>query len=121
MVGRILVVYGNFLSDDCFFRGRAAVRESLLGRKIEGGLSSSTFSIDAIRRVLHELSYVKEQHRFRAAKRRRQTERLPTLADELASLKVDLSSLRVVVMVTGDRGALQGIAELRNNIEKRCG
>ena len=47
------------------------------------------------------------------------TERLPTLADELASLKVDLSSLRVVVMVTGDRRALQGIAELRNNFEKR--
>lgn len=59
--------------------------------RLSGGLSSSTFSIDALRRELRDLGYVEGkniafEHRYAEDK----SERLPALADELVRLKVDV-------------------------------
>ena len=59
--------------------------------RLSGSLSSSTFSLDALRRELRELGYVEGknisfEHRYAEEK----SERLPALADELVRLKVDL-------------------------------
>jgi putative ABC transport system substrate-binding protein len=59
--------------------------------RLSGGLSSSTYSIDALRRELRELGYVEGKNiafEFRYAEDK--PERLQALADELVRLKVDL-------------------------------
>ena len=59
--------------------------------RLSGGLSSSTFSINALRRDLRELGYVEGKNisfEFRYAEEK--PERLPALADELVRLKVDV-------------------------------
>jgi putative tryptophan/tyrosine transport system substrate-binding protein len=61
-----------------------------LGR-LSGGLSSSTFSIDALRRELRELGYVEGKNiSFELRSAEEKPERLPALADELVRLKVDV-------------------------------
>jgi putative ABC transport system substrate-binding protein len=59
--------------------------------RLSGGLSTSTFSTDAIRRELQQLGYVEGknisfEHRYAENK----SERVSTLADELVRLKVDV-------------------------------
>jgi putative ABC transport system substrate-binding protein len=59
--------------------------------RLGGGLSSSTFSIDALRRELRELGYVEGKNIvFELRSAEEKPERLPALADELVRLKVDL-------------------------------
>jgi putative tryptophan/tyrosine transport system substrate-binding protein len=59
--------------------------------RLSGGLSSSTFSLDALRRELRELGYVEGKNialELRYAEEK--PERLSALADELVRLKVDV-------------------------------
>jgi putative ABC transport system substrate-binding protein len=59
--------------------------------RLGGGLSSSTFSIDALRRELRELGYVEGKNIvFELRSAEEKPERLPALAEELVRLKVDL-------------------------------
>jgi putative ABC transport system substrate-binding protein len=59
--------------------------------RLSGGLSSSTFSIDALRRELRELGYVEGKNiAFELRYAEEKPERLSALADELVRLKVDL-------------------------------
>ncbi len=59
--------------------------------RLSGSLSTSTFSIDAIRRELRELGYVEGKNIvFELRNAGDKSERLPALADELVRLKVDL-------------------------------
>jgi putative ABC transport system substrate-binding protein len=59
--------------------------------RLSGSLSSSTFSIDAIRRELRELGYVEGKNIvFELRYAEEKPERLAALADELVRLKVDL-------------------------------
>jgi putative tryptophan/tyrosine transport system substrate-binding protein len=61
-----------------------------LGR-LSGALSSSTFSINALRRDLRELGYVEGKNiSFELRYAEEKPERLPALADELVRLKVDV-------------------------------
>jgi ABC-type uncharacterized transport system substrate-binding protein len=58
---------------------------------LSGGLSSSTFSLDALRRELRELGYVEGKNiSFELRYAEEKPERLSALADELVRLKVDL-------------------------------
>jgi putative tryptophan/tyrosine transport system substrate-binding protein len=59
--------------------------------RLSGGLSSSTFSINALRRDLRELGYVEGKNiSFELRYAEEKPERLPALADELVRLKVDV-------------------------------
>jgi len=59
--------------------------------RLSGALSSSTFSLDAIRRELRERGYVEGKNiSFELRSAEEKPERLSSLADELVSLKVDL-------------------------------
>jgi putative ABC transport system substrate-binding protein len=59
--------------------------------RLSGSFSSSTFSIDAIRRALRDLGYVEGKNiSFELRYAEENPERLPALADELVRLKVDL-------------------------------
>jgi len=59
--------------------------------RLSGGLSSSTFSLDALRRELRELGYIEGKNiSFERRSAEEKPERLPALADELVRLKVDL-------------------------------
>jgi putative tryptophan/tyrosine transport system substrate-binding protein len=59
--------------------------------RLSGGLSSSTFSINALKRDLRELGYVEGKNiSFELRYAEEKPERLPALADELVRLKVDL-------------------------------
>jgi len=59
--------------------------------RLLGGLSSSTFSIDARRRELRELGYVEGKNiSFELRSAEEKADRLPALADELVRLKVDV-------------------------------
>ena len=59
--------------------------------RLSGGLSSSTFSIDALRRELRELGYVEGKNiSFELRSAEEKADRLPALADELVRLKVDV-------------------------------
>jgi putative tryptophan/tyrosine transport system substrate-binding protein len=59
--------------------------------RLSGGLSSSTFSLDALRRELRELGYVEGKNiSFELRSAEEKPERLPALADELVRLKVDV-------------------------------
>ena len=59
--------------------------------RLSGSLSSSTFSIDAMRRELRELGYVEGKNIvFELRYAEEKPERLSVLADELVRLKVDL-------------------------------
>ncbi len=59
--------------------------------RLSGSLSSSTFSLDALRRELRELGYVEGKNiAFELRYAEEKPERLPALADELVRLKVDL-------------------------------
>ena len=72
--------------------GQAQQREKVyrVGR-LSGALSSSTFSLDALRRELRELGYVEGKNiSFELRSAEEKPERLSALADELVRLKVDL-------------------------------
>jgi len=59
--------------------------------RLSGALSSSTFSLDAIRRELRERGYVEGKNiSFELRSAEEKPERLSSLADELVRLKVDL-------------------------------
>jgi putative tryptophan/tyrosine transport system substrate-binding protein len=59
--------------------------------RLSGALSSSTFSINALRRDLRELGYVEGKNiSFELRYAEEKPERLPALADELVRLKVDV-------------------------------
>ena len=59
--------------------------------RLSGGLSSSTFSRDALRRELRELGYVEGKNIvFELRYAEEKPEWLPALADELVRLKVDV-------------------------------
>ena len=59
--------------------------------RLSGGFSSTTFSLDAIRRQLRELGYVEGKNfAFELRYAEEKPERLPALADELVRLKVDV-------------------------------
>ena len=59
--------------------------------RLGGGLSSSTFSLDSLRRELRELGYIEGKNIvFEMRNAEDKSERLPALADELVRLKVDL-------------------------------
>jgi putative ABC transport system substrate-binding protein len=59
--------------------------------RLSRGLSSSTFSLDALRRELRELGYVEGKNIiFELRNAEEKPERLPALADELVRLKVDV-------------------------------
>jgi putative tryptophan/tyrosine transport system substrate-binding protein len=59
--------------------------------RLSGGLSTTTFSIDAVRRELRELGYFEGKNIvFELRNAEDKSERLPALADELVRLKVDL-------------------------------
>jgi putative tryptophan/tyrosine transport system substrate-binding protein len=59
--------------------------------RLSGGLSSSTFNIDALRRELRQLGYIEGKNIiFELRSAEEKPERLPALADELVRLKVDL-------------------------------
>jgi ABC-type uncharacterized transport system substrate-binding protein len=59
--------------------------------RLSGGLSSSTFNIDALRRELRELGYIEGKNiSFERRSAEEKPERLPASADELVRLKVDL-------------------------------
>ena len=59
--------------------------------RLSGGFSSSTFTLDAIRRQLRELGYVEGKNfAFELRYAEEKPERLPALADELVRLKVDV-------------------------------
>jgi putative tryptophan/tyrosine transport system substrate-binding protein len=59
--------------------------------RLSGSLSSSTFSIDAMRRELRELGYVEGKNIvFELRYAEEKPQRLPALADELVRLKVDV-------------------------------
>jgi putative tryptophan/tyrosine transport system substrate-binding protein len=59
--------------------------------RLSGALSSSTFSLDALRRELRELGYVEGKNiSFELRSAEEKPERLSGLADELVRLKVDL-------------------------------
>jgi putative tryptophan/tyrosine transport system substrate-binding protein len=59
--------------------------------RLSGALSSSTFSLDALRRELRELGYVEGKNiSFELRSAEEKPERLSALADELVRLKVDL-------------------------------
>ncbi len=59
--------------------------------RLSGGFSSTTFSLDAIRRQLRELGYVEGKNfAFELRFAEEKPERLPALADELVRLKVDV-------------------------------
>jgi putative ABC transport system substrate-binding protein len=59
--------------------------------RLSGGLSSSTFSIDAIRQELRGLGYVEGKNiSFELRYAEEKPDRLPALADELVRLKVDV-------------------------------
>jgi putative ABC transport system substrate-binding protein len=59
--------------------------------RLSGGLSSSTFSLDALRRELRELGYVEGKTiSFELRYAEEKPERLSALADELVRLKVDV-------------------------------
>jgi putative tryptophan/tyrosine transport system substrate-binding protein len=59
--------------------------------RLSGSLSSSTFSLDALRRELRELGYVEGKNiAFELRYAEEKPERLSALADELVRLKVDL-------------------------------
>jgi ABC-type uncharacterized transport system substrate-binding protein len=59
--------------------------------RLSGGISSSTFAYDAIRRELRELGYVEGKNiSFELRYAEDKPERLPALADELVRLKVDV-------------------------------
>jgi putative ABC transport system substrate-binding protein len=59
--------------------------------RLSGGLSSSTFSLDALRRELRELGYVEGKNiSFELRYAEEKPERLSALADELVRLKVDV-------------------------------
>jgi putative tryptophan/tyrosine transport system substrate-binding protein len=72
-------------------RACPAAGENLSRRKIVRGLTSSTFSINALKRDLRELGYVEGKNiSFELRYAEEKPERLPALADELVRLKVDL-------------------------------
>jgi putative ABC transport system substrate-binding protein len=59
--------------------------------RLSGGLSNSTFSLDALRRELRELGYIEGKNiAFELRSAEEKPERLPALADELVRLKVDV-------------------------------
>jgi len=59
--------------------------------RLSGGLSNSTYSIDAIRRELRELGYVEGKNIvFELRNAENKSERVSALANELVRLKVDL-------------------------------
>jgi putative ABC transport system substrate-binding protein len=59
--------------------------------RLSGSLSSSTFSLDALRRELRDLGYIEGKNiSFERRSAEEKPERLPALADELVRLKVDL-------------------------------
>jgi putative ABC transport system substrate-binding protein len=59
--------------------------------RLSGALSSSTFSLDALRRELRDLGYVEGKNiSFELRSAEEKPERLSALADELVRLKVDL-------------------------------
>ena len=61
--------------------------------RLSGALSSSTFSLDALRRELRDLGYVEGKNiAFELRNAEERPERLSALADELVRLKVDLIS-----------------------------
>ena len=64
--------------------------------RLSGGLSSSTFSLDALRRELRELGYVEGKNiSFELRYAEEKPERLSALADELVVSR-SMSSLQVV-------------------------
>jgi putative ABC transport system substrate-binding protein len=59
--------------------------------RLSGGLSRSTFSVDALRRELRELGYVEGKNiSFELRSAEEKPERLAALADDLVRLKVDV-------------------------------
>jgi putative tryptophan/tyrosine transport system substrate-binding protein len=59
--------------------------------RLSGGISSSTFAYDAVRRELRELGYIEGKNiSFELRYAEDNPERLAALADELVRLKVDL-------------------------------
>jgi len=59
--------------------------------RLSGGLSNSTYSIDAIRRKLRELGYIEGKNIvFKLRNAENKSERVSALANELVRLKVDL-------------------------------
>jgi ABC-type uncharacterized transport system substrate-binding protein len=76
----------NFFSADAQQAGKIY----RVGR-LSGALSSSTFSLDALRRELRDLGYVEGKNiSFELRSAEEKPERLSALADELVRLKVDL-------------------------------
>jgi putative ABC transport system substrate-binding protein len=79
-----------FLTAVSFAEAQQSSKVYRVGR-LSGGLSSSTFSLDALRRELRELGYVEGKNislELRYAEEN--PERLSALADELVRLKVDV-------------------------------
>ena len=79
-----------FLTAVSFADAQQSSKVYRVGR-LSGGLSSSTFSLDALRRELRELGYVEGKNiAFELRYAEEKPERLPALADELVRLKVDV-------------------------------
>jgi putative ABC transport system substrate-binding protein len=79
-----------FLTDVFSADAQQAGKVYRVGR-LSGGLSSSTFNIDALRRELRDLGYVEGKNIiFELRNAEEKPERLPALADELVRLKVDI-------------------------------
>jgi putative tryptophan/tyrosine transport system substrate-binding protein len=79
-----------FLTAVSFADAQQSSKVYRVGR-LSGGLSSSTFSLDALRRELRELGYIEGKNiSFERRSAEEKPERLPALADELVRLKVDL-------------------------------
>jgi putative ABC transport system substrate-binding protein len=79
-----------FLSTALSAEAQQAGKIYRVGR-LSGSSSSSTFSLDALRRELRELGYVEGKNiAFELRYAEDKSERLPALADELVRLKVDV-------------------------------
>ncbi len=79
-----------FLTAVSFADAQQSNKVHRVGR-LSGSLSSSTFSLDALRRELRELGYVEGKNiAFELRYAEEKPERLPALADELVRLKVDV-------------------------------
>jgi putative tryptophan/tyrosine transport system substrate-binding protein len=86
----LLAIIITFAMCEVVAHAQQAGKVYRIGR-LSGGLSSSKFSVDAIRRELRELGYVEGKNIvFEQRYAEDRSERLPGLADALVRLKVDL-------------------------------
>ena len=85
------VVLSAILLALCSYTEAQQAKKSYRVGRLSGALSSSTFSLDALRRELRELGYVEGKNiSFELRSAEEKPERLSALADELVRLKVDL-------------------------------